>query len=146
MGKVESYNTVKYAKYWKLARGDPRLHIIERRRCKGRSGTLRNRHGECKESPSSRQPLCADFRRYGQGHGTLTRTYIAYYIFPKSSDKADEKLQDVTTALKWMPLQIAQDDILIQEGNGKPLWYGRLPRLQLFALCYSVAETRIWQD
>jgi hypothetical protein len=61
--KVESYNTVKYAKYWKLARGDPRLHFIERRRCKGRSGPLRNRQGECKESPSSRQPLCADFRR-----------------------------------------------------------------------------------
>jgi GTP-binding protein EngB required for normal cell division len=38
--------------------------------------------------------------RHGQGHGTSTRTYIAYYIFPKSSDKADEKLEGATTALR----------------------------------------------
>jgi hypothetical protein len=50
-----------------------------------------------------------------QGHGTLTKTYIAYYIFPKSSDKADEKLQDVTTALEWMSLQIAQNDMLYRK-------------------------------
>jgi hypothetical protein len=53
--------------------------------------------------------------RYGQGHGTSTRTSTAYYIFPKSSDKADEKLQDVTTALRWMSLQITQDDILYRK-------------------------------
>lgn len=47
--------------------------------------------------------------------------YIVYYVFPKSSDKADERLQDVTTALKWMSLQIAQDDILYRKGNGKSL-------------------------
>jgi hypothetical protein len=87
--------------------------------------------------------VCRLQARYGRGHGTLARTYITYYIFPKSSDKANEKLQDVTTALKWMSLQITQDDILYRKGNGKSLWYGRLPRLQLFALCYSVAETGI---
>jgi fungal STAND N-terminal Goodbye domain len=53
--------------------------------------------------------------RYGQGDTGGTRTCVAYYFFPKGSEKADEKLQQVETALKWMSLQIAQDDIVYRK-------------------------------
>ena len=53
--------------------------------------------------------------RYKQGDGGTIRTCIAYYFFPKDSEKTDEKLQNVETALKWMSLQIAQGDMVYRK-------------------------------
>jgi hypothetical protein len=53
--------------------------------------------------------------RYGQGDSSATRTCVAYYFFPKGSEKANEKLQQVETALKCMSLQIAQEDIVYRK-------------------------------
>lgn len=47
--------------------------------------------------------------RYRQGEGAFTRTYVAFYYFPKGSEKTSPLLT-VEYALKYMSHQLARDD------------------------------------